>query len=128
MPPEALWESLHQHEPPQIIDVREPREYRRAHVPGAKRISYRDLLEDLDQIAEDEEVVLVCQGGRRSRRLAALLMDRGYDNVQVLEGGIQTWREKDFLTAVKIGASLPAAKKAEEAGVPDHADNKGSGV
>jgi sulfate permease, SulP family len=104
--PEALWEQLSHsiakaHAPSLvIIDVREPREYRRAHIPQAKRIGFHDLLEDPSQIPLDEEVTLVCEGGRRSTCVAAILSDRGHENVQVLEGGMRAWRQKQLLTAV----------------------------
>mgnify|MGYP006289253225 CR=1 FL=1 len=106
--PEALWESLHQRVPPHIIDVREPREYRRAHIPEARRIGFHDLLEDLSRIPRNEDVVLVCQGGRRSRHIAALLMDRGYGHVRVVEGGMQAWRQRQLLTAVEANTVHPA--------------------
>lgn len=101
--PGALWESLHRPVPPRIIDVREPREYGRAHIPEARRVGFHDLLEDPTQVPRDEDVVLVCQGGRRSRHIAGLLIDRGYRHVRIVEGGMQAWRQKQLLTAVEAG-------------------------
>ncbi len=104
--PETLWEwtkhpvSSERAPSPIIIDVREPREYRRAHIPQAKRIGFHDLLENPTQIPPDEDVVLVCEGGRRSAYIAAMLGERGYEDVRVLEGGMRAWRQKQLLAAV----------------------------
>jgi 3-mercaptopyruvate sulfurtransferase SseA len=50
---------------------------------------------------------LVCQGGRRSRHVASLLLDLGYTQVRVVEGGMQAWRQKQLLTAVEANTSRP---------------------
>ncbi len=111
--PEALWESLHQREPPRIIDVREPREYNRAHIPEARRMGFHDLLEDPTRIPKGEDIVLVCQGGRRSRHVAQLLIKQGYDGIRVVDGGMQAWRQKQLLTAVEVSTARPPMEDAE---------------
>jgi SulP family sulfate permease len=107
--PETLWESLHQRHPPQIIDVREPREYQRAHIPEARRIGFHSLLEDPNQVPRDAEVVLVCQGGRRSRHIASLLIEEGYHHIRIVEGGMQAWRQQQLLTAVEFHTAPTSA-------------------
>jgi SulP family sulfate permease len=98
--PRALWDALHAEPPPQIIDVREPREFKRGHVPGAQLIPLPVLLNHVDQISSNRLVVMVCRGGRRSTRATALLRERGYDNVQVLKGGMIAWENERLLEAV----------------------------
>ncbi len=100
--PRQLWEALHGEDPPHVIDVREPREYRQAHIPGVEHLPYLDLVEDLDQVSPDMPVVLVCQGGRRSTRAAAMLIARGYSNVRVLDGGMTGWARQQLFTAVEL--------------------------
>jgi SulP family sulfate permease len=95
-----LWQDMHRDEAPLVVDVREPREYQRAHIPGAELIRLPELLED-PQIPRDRPVVLVCRGGRRSTRAAAVLRQRGFDNVSVLHGGTLAWERENLLEAVK---------------------------
>jgi SulP family sulfate permease len=98
--PRALWDALHAEPPPRIIDVREPREFKRGHIPDARSIPLPVLLNHVDQISSDRLVVMVCRGGRRSTRATALLRERGYDNVQVLKGGMIAWENERLLEAV----------------------------
>jgi SulP family sulfate permease len=99
--PRALWDELHGDRPPQVIDVRAPREFRRAHVPDAQSLPLPALLEQIDQVPHGESVVLVCRGGRRSTRATALLREHGYDQVRVLQGGMLAWERDNLLQAVQ---------------------------
>ena len=95
----ALWEELRSDKAPLVVDVREPREFKQAHVPGAISIPLPVLLSHVDEIPRDSPAVMVCQGGRRSRRAAALLRDRGYEQVRVVEGGMIAWENEQLLEA-----------------------------
>ncbi len=116
--PQELWEALAQETPPQVIDVREPREYRQAHIPQAKRMDFHDLLENPTQIPRNKEIILV--GERRGAHVAALLIDQGYKNVRTLAGGMQAWRQKQLLTAVESTTRSPASMSAKTIEVLDH--------
>jgi SulP family sulfate permease len=98
--PEALWQRLHDDEPLTVVDVREPREFAQGHVPGARLIPVPALLARADQIPRERAAVLVCRGGRRSRRAAAVLRRRGFESVTVLEGGMLAWEGANLLEAV----------------------------
>jgi SulP family sulfate permease len=102
--PRQLWEKMHEDGAPLVVDVREPREYERAHIPNAELIRLPELLDD-PQIPRDQPVVLVCRGGRRSSRAAAVLRQREFDNVRVLHGGTQAWERENLLEAVTYGES-----------------------
>lgn len=96
---EALWDRLRSDSPPLVVDVREPREYDGGHVPEARLIRLPELLRDGD-VPSDRSVVLVCRGGRRSARAAAVLRQRGFDNVTALQGGMQAWERENLLEAI----------------------------
>ena len=98
--PRELWEEIRGDGQTLVIDVREPTEFRRAHVPGARSVPLPVLLEDADKIPRDAMVVLVCRGGRRSCRAAALLRERGYTRVRRLNSGMIAWEDANLLTAV----------------------------
>ncbi len=105
--PEAIWSALHAPEPPLIVDVREPREFRRGHIPGARSLPLSTLLAEpnlasLTELARQERlVVFVCRGGRRSSRVAALTVARGGQHVAVLRGGMLAWEAAKLLEAVE---------------------------
>ena len=99
--PQTLWERLCSETPSIVIDVREPREFRRGHIPNARLISLPDLIKDFSQVPRDKPVVLVCRGGRRSSRATAMLRQQDYTNVKVLEGGMIAWERQRLLEAVE---------------------------
>lgn len=104
--PEAVWGALHTATPPLIVDVREPREFRRGHIPGARSLPLSALLAEpdltgLDELVrQDRLVVFVCRGGRRSRRVAALAVARGGRHIAYLRGGMLAWEAARLLEAV----------------------------
>ena len=87
-----------------LIDIREPEEYCRGHIPGAV-LSPRGLLEfEIHPLvertaavasvaAEDRDIVLYCGTGGRSALAAETLTNMGYNNVKSMDGGIVAWAQ-----------------------------------
>jgi SulP family sulfate permease len=100
IPPRDLWREICGQAAPLIVDVREPREYRRGSVPQARSIPLPYLLAGEVELSRERPLVLVCQSGRRSTRAACLLHDRGYSRVAVLEGGMRAWEAAGLLEAI----------------------------
>jgi SulP family sulfate permease len=103
--PRELWHTLRTASPaqrPTILDVREPREFRRSHIAEAQSLPLSTLLAQGAVMADDRPVVLVCQSGRRSRRAAAILRDLGFHDVTLVDGGMQAWETAGLLTAVEF--------------------------
>lgn len=96
--PRELWQQLHNGKPPLVIDVREPREFQRGHIPQAKLYPLSKL-EKIKDLPEAERIVLICHGGRRSARVAQLFRAQGYCNVAVLQGGMVAWEAAGLLEA-----------------------------
>lgn len=97
--PQELWKQLHSAAPPVVIDVREPREFKRGHIPQAQLIPLNQLLTDKPEIPRDYPIVLVCQGGRRCSRASYALSRQGY-KAQALSGGMLAWENAGLLEAV----------------------------
>ena len=97
--PQELWKQLHSAAPPVVIDVREPREFQRGHIPQAQLIPLNQLLTEKTEIPLDRSIVLVCQGGRRCSRAAYVLSRQGY-KAQALSGGMLAWENAGLLEAV----------------------------
>jgi SulP family sulfate permease len=75
-----------------LLDVREPTEYRRAHLQGAESMPLRELLKTAADLPRDRRLLLNCRSGRRSARALFVLEDMGYDRLAALRGGILAWR------------------------------------
>jgi sulfate permease, SulP family len=87
---------------PIVIDVREPREYKRSHIAEAQSIPLSTLLQEGIVIADDHPLVVVCQTGRRSRHAASILRSLGYSDITIIKGGMQAWETAGLLTAVEF--------------------------
>lgn len=78
----------------QLIDVREPQEFKKGHILGARNIPLTQMKRRLVELREDKPVYLYCQGSSRSGRAAQLLHKKGYDDVNQLKGGFKKWTGK----------------------------------
>ena len=77
----------------QLIDVREPYEFRIAQM-GGKLIPQNDVPQRLSEIDPGREVVVHCRSGARSQRIAEFLKQNGYPRVANLAGGILAWSDE----------------------------------
>ncbi len=75
-----------------VLDVREPQEYARGHVPGAVNLPQAELASRLDEVPRDRAVLTICQGGYRSLRAAQFLKQVGVEDVASIRGGTEAWR------------------------------------
>jgi sulfur-carrier protein adenylyltransferase/sulfurtransferase len=75
-----------------IIDVREPWEYARDHIPSAKLTPLAQIIARPQDVITSDNVVFVCEVGQRSAVAAELAAAAGKQHVFNLEGGMQAWR------------------------------------
>jgi len=73
-----------------LLDVREPDEWDAGHAPDAVHVPLAALAASVDDLDPGQAIVAVCRVGGRSERAAAVLLQRGYDAVN-LAGGMQAW-------------------------------------
>ncbi|HET7579748.1 MAG TPA: rhodanese-like domain-containing protein [Bacillales bacterium] len=78
----------------QLIDVREPNEFKNGHILGARNIPMSQLKMRLTEIRKDKPVYLYDQNGVRSARTAAVLKKKGYQDLNQLKGGFKKWNGK----------------------------------
>jgi len=76
-----------------LIDVREPHEFEKARIPGAKLVPLGQLAARLGELADwkTRRVVAHCHKGGRSAKACAQLRDAGFTKVANLSGGIDAW-------------------------------------
>jgi molybdopterin/thiamine biosynthesis adenylyltransferase/rhodanese-related sulfurtransferase len=77
--------------PPLLLDVRNPLEYQRRHLPGAVLLPLPQLADRAAEVPRQGAVVVYCQSGVRSAQAVALLRDLGYENVRTLSGGLEEY-------------------------------------
>ena len=97
--PEVTVEDVHgrlaQGEAVNLIDVRDPDEYREGAVAGAVPISRGFLEFKVPEAFPDSDtpLTLYCLSGLRSLLAGKVLHDLGYTNVTSMAGGIRRWKE-----------------------------------
>lgn len=105
--PEDLAARLQAQNPPLLVDVRTPAEFREGHIAGAINVAHDEIgarWPALD-IPRDEELMVYCGTGRRAGLAQQALEALGYTRTRILEGGFEAWKK----------AGLPVEKDAAEA-------------
>ncbi len=77
--------------PPQLLDVRAPREHEAKSIPGSVHIPLTHLTERLAELSPDRPVLVHCAGGYRSSVAASLLQRHGFTDVSEIAGGLAAW-------------------------------------
>jgi adenylyltransferase/sulfurtransferase len=75
-----------------IVDVREPWEYARDHIPNATLTPLGQIIARPQEAITVDNVVFVCEVGQRSAVAAEMAAAVGMQHVFNLEGGMQAWR------------------------------------
>ncbi len=87
-----------------LIDVRRPDEFvgELGHIAGAHLITLGpDLEKFLDTYDRSEPIVFVCRSGQRSMQAAQLAVQKGFESVGNLVGGMLRWNELKLATQRK---------------------------
>ena len=82
-----------------VIDVREPHEYLRAHIPGSLQLPLSRLGAQELPAAEGRKVVVSCASGMRSLMAADRVLAAHYGTVYNLHGGLSGWQSAGFEVA-----------------------------
>lgn len=79
----------------QLIDLRDPNEYRRKHIMGARNIPYEQLKQSLGAIRKGKAVLLYENDrGQRVTSAALYLKKQGYKEIYILSYGLNAWDGK----------------------------------
>ena len=75
-----------------ILDVRTEEEFAQGHIAGAILIPDYEITERAEGILsdKDQQILVYCRSGRRSKNAASQLVELGYSNVKEF-GGIIGW-------------------------------------
>jgi rhodanese-related sulfurtransferase len=75
----------------QLVDVREPNEWREGRIPGSIHIPLGELGRRSDELIKEIPVVVVCRSGHRSLAGTEELLARGFADVASFHGGVIAW-------------------------------------
>jgi rhodanese-related sulfurtransferase len=77
-----------------IIDVRNPDEFERGHLPGAVLIPVNSVFQRREELPADKKIIFVCAVGQRSALAAEMAAAAGLpaDRLYTLDGGTDAWR------------------------------------
>lgn len=76
----------------QIIDVRQPKEYEEAHIPGAILIPLNEIQRRIDEIDKKRHTIVYCRSGSRSSAACQLLGENQVTHALNLRGGMLQWQ------------------------------------
>lgn len=76
---------------PILLDVREPWEYDRCHLPNSTLVPMRQIPSILNNYDLNQYIVVICHHGIRSRAVANYLAQHDFTNVINLSSGIDGW-------------------------------------
>jgi rhodanese-related sulfurtransferase len=79
-----------------FLDVRTQDEYEKGHIARSVLIPLDELETRLSEVPRDQDVVVVCRSGPRSKEGAAILRQDGYTRVTCMTRGLQAWVEAGY--------------------------------
>lgn len=86
--PKAEWAKI------MVIDARDAVQFAKEHIPGAINMDWRAVLAKRSSIPKDKSVLIYCNSGSLSAQAGFALRAAGWDNVRILQGGMQEWKAK----------------------------------
>ena len=89
--PEVAARRLESNDPPQLIDVRTPREHESQHIAGSINIPLNQLAERAHELSRSRPAIVHCAGGYRSAIAASVLQQLGFASVGEFAGGVTAW-------------------------------------
>jgi rhodanese-related sulfurtransferase len=81
-----------------VVDVSDAGEFALGHVGGAKNVPLTELEAKLPGAVKNKALplILVCSTGARANRAVAVAKKLGYEQAQVLAGGLKAWKEANL--------------------------------
>jgi len=80
--------------PPLLLDVRQPWEFDVCRIEGSQLIPMGQLPRKLAELDPEQETVVICHHGIRSRSVGRYLEQQGFSKVINLSGGVDQWAKQ----------------------------------
>lgn len=84
-----------------VVDLSSYADYEKAHIPGARHMAMSQFDPESKDLAKvkDLPIVVVCKDGRTSTKAAQRLIKAGFQKVNILHGGMLSWKQADMPVA-----------------------------
>jgi len=81
-----------------VVDLRAPADFEKGHIPGSKNVQINQFDPENKKLAAARSlpVVVVCKDGQVSSGAAKRLRKASFEQVYLLDGGINGWRQADL--------------------------------
>lgn len=79
-----------------FLDVRTQEEWDQTHLANSVLIPLDQLASRLNEVPQDQDVVVICRSGRRSKEGMTLLRNAGYERVSSMSGGLLAWQTAQY--------------------------------
>lgn len=90
-----------------VIDARDAGQFAKGHIPGAINMDWRQVLAKRNDIPKNKPVLIYCNTGSLSAQAGFALRVAGWENVRILQGGMEEWKAKGGFDAA-ARATAPA--------------------
>ena len=111
---EEVKKRMDEGEPILFIDTRKSPDWNESDVklPGALRIHYSELEQNLDELPHDRLIIPYCTWPEEasSARAAQILLDHGFKNVYPLKGGFGAWLNAGYPLEPKLPSTIEPVK------------------
>ena len=91
---------LMNHEAAVVLDVGEPAEFKKGHIPKAINMPVGQLKNDLGRLekyrTKDTPIVLSSRANQHANRAAAILRKNNFSNLYTLSGGLVSWEKENL--------------------------------
>ncbi|MCX7729364.1 MAG: MBL fold metallo-hydrolase, partial [Bacteroidia bacterium] len=88
-----------------VIDVRKPTEYDKAHLENVKNIPLDFIQKHLNELDKNEKYYIHCAGGYRSMIASSILKRNGIENITDIKGGFSAIAQQDNLPIIENACS-----------------------
>jgi rhodanese-related sulfurtransferase len=96
-----------------LVDIREPDEYAREHIPQARLQPVSSLHHGAIQTSGDTPVIFHCKSGGRTKSHAARLASAANCQAYILEGGLDAWKRAGLQIATDRGQPLELMRQVQ---------------
>lgn len=84
-----------------FIDIRNHDAFKAGAIPQARNIPVADINTKTGSLPKDKPLIVYCDQGRESMRIAGSLRKKGFDQAYSIDGGLRGW----------LQAGMPVSKK-----------------
>ena len=86
------------HESASVIDVSDPAEFKKGHIPNAKNFPLKELTNDMGRLEKlkKKPIIVTCRMGQQSNRALSVLRKNNFDQLYTLKGGFAAWQKENY--------------------------------